>query len=437
MAANTRQERHPLPILSLLLVFSTLVSSATTPSQPPSPSPSSSPSPSKPTPKPAPRSSAALDPRQLTALQSLNVPTGKDPCKSPAVVCDESSPFRRVISLQLTNCSDDVALSATALRSLTSLTTLRFLNCPVTAVHLPAELAVNLRTFSAVRSLKRLTGVWLSRLTELTDLTVTDVAVKASGPFVILGNMKRISSITVARANLTGNIPRHLSPNLTLIDFSGNQLRGRIPGSVNRLENLLTLNLSRNMISGEIPTAVGDLIALKELSLASNTLTGPIPDEISAIPGIEHVDLSSNQLNGTIPRFFSTMKSLKHLNLANNNLRGVMPFNASFISRLTVFRVAGNDQLCYNRSVLSSKLKLGIAQCDRHGLPMSPPPGKDTSEDDTGDSDYDEDDDGKVDQASHKDTHHGPNKVVLGVAIGLSSIVFLIIFLILLSKCCR
>ena len=36
-----------------------------------------------------------------------------------------------------------------------------------------------------------------------------------------------------------------------------------------------------------------------------------------------------------------------------------------------------------------------------------------------------------------KEHHHGPNKVVLGVAIALSSIVFLVVFLILCSKCCR
>lgn len=66
---------------------------------------------------------------------------------------------------------------------------------------------------------------------------------------------------------------------------------------------------------------------------------------------------------------------------------------------------------------------------------MSPPPAKeDSSADDNSDSDYDDSDgDGSK---GNQDHHHGPSKVVLGVAIGLSSIVFLIIFLILLSKWC-
>ncbi|KAL9321093.1 hypothetical protein ACSQ67_012932 [Phaseolus vulgaris] len=146
------------------------------------------------------------------------------------------------------------------------------------------------------------------------------------------------------------------------------------------------------------------------------------------------MDLSSNQLNGTIPKFISQMKSLRHLNLANNNLRGVLPFNLTFIKRLEVFKVGGNTNLCYNHSAISSKLKLGISPCDKYGMPVTPP-AKDSSADDSSDDDYDE---GDAEEIRHKkEHHHGPNKFVLGVAIALSSIVFLIIFLILCSKCCR
>lgn len=91
--------------------------------------------------------------------------------------------------------------------------------------------------------------------------------------------------------------------------------------------------------------------------------------------------------------------------------------------------MGGNSDLCYNHTVLSSKMKLGIAPCDKHGLPLSPPPRK---EDSSSDDDYSEDDSSE----KKKEEHHGPNKAVLGVAIGLSSLVFLIIFMILLAKWC-
>uniref|UniRef100_A0A2N9IWT6 Leucine-rich repeat-containing N-terminal plant-type domain-containing protein n=1 Tax=Fagus sylvatica TaxID=28930 RepID=A0A2N9IWT6_FAGSY len=415
-------------------------------SLPPTPSPTSSPTPTTPTsPSPSSPSSpssspSTLDPKQLRALQSLNIPTSKDPCQpknNATLLCDSSKPFRHLLSLTLSNCSqDDVALSFTALKSLSSLHSLSFLNCPISPIHFPSDLSSSLHSFTCINSLKRLTGVWLSRLQNLTDLTVSATPVNASGPFVILGNMKKLTSITISRANLTGYIPRHMNLNLTHIDFSANQLKGKIPTSITLLENLEFLNLSSNSLLGEVPTSFGDLISLKNVSLASNSLSGSIPDSMSAIPGLVHVDLSSNQFNGTIPRFLSELKSLKYLNLANNEFHGVMPFNGSFIKRLVVFKVGGNSNLCYNHTVLSSKLKLGIAPCDKHGLPMSPPASKgDSSADESSDSDYD-DSDGN-DSSHKKEHHHGPNKVVLGVAIGLSSIVFLIVFLVLLSKWCR
>ncbi|KAJ6724873.1 LEUCINE-RICH REPEAT RECEPTOR-LIKE PROTEIN KINASE PXC1 [Salix viminalis] len=103
------------------------------------------------------------------------------------------------------------------------------------------------------------------------------------------------------------------------------------------------------------------------------------------------------------------MKNLRYLNLANNEFHGVLPFNLTFMKRLAVIK---------------------------HGLPLSPPPAKDDSSGDGSESDSSDYDDGSDDSSSKKEGHHGPNKVVLGLAIGLSSIVFLIVFLILLSKRC-
>lgn len=350
--------------------------------------------------------------------------------------CDSSAPFRHILSLRLSNCSSDLQLSSTALKSLSTLRSLSLLDCPrLAAVHFPPALASSLRSFSAVHSFRKLTGVWLSHLQNLTDLTVSDVLVNASGPTIILRSKKMLRSLTISRANLTGKLPNNWqhSPNLTHIDLSGNRLRGNIPGSLSQLGDLQLLNLSFNSLAGEIPDSIGDLSSLRNLSLASNSLSGQVPDSISAIDSLVHLDLSSNQLNGTIPRFLSGMKELRYLNLQNNSFHGVVPFNGSFIKRLAVFKVGQNSGLCYNHTTLSSNMKLGIAPCDKHGLPLSPPPAKDTSSSDDTADDYEEDDSGR-----QKGEHHrGPNKVVLGVAIALSSIIFLIVFLVLLSKCCK
>ncbi|KAK7412466.1 hypothetical protein VNO78_03930 [Psophocarpus tetragonolobus] len=384
-----------------------------------------------------PSRASTLDPKQATALESLNIPTSKDPCAEPsfhnATVCDSGKPFRHLIGLRLANCSSYTSLSFTALKSLWSLRSLSLLNCPVSPIRLPAELAASLTSFTCVNSFRRVSGVWLSQMQNLSDLTVSWVEIKASGPFVILAHMSKLRSLTISNANLSGSLPGHLHSNLTHLDFSNNRLKGSIPPSVTMLDSLQVLNLSSNSLAGPIPSSIADLISLQTLSLASNSFSGPIPDSLSALPALLHLDLSSNHLNGTIPNFISHMTSLKYLNLANNNLHGVLPFNHSFINRLQLFNVAGNSNLCFNHSLLPSNSKLGISPCDKYGMPLTPP-SKDSSSDHSSDDDYDDTDDTSP---HHNDHHHGPNKFVLGVAIALSSIVFLIVFLILCSKCCR
>ncbi|KAD6795063.1 hypothetical protein E3N88_05959 [Mikania micrantha] len=390
-----------------------------------------------PTPSPPSPTVSTLDPKQLRALQSLYIPTTHDPCTQPsfhnATVCDGGTPFRHLLSLRLTNCSGDLTLSTTALASLSTLTSLTFSDCHVPIVHFPATLSNNLRSFTSINSLQRLTGVFLSRFGNLTDITISGDTIKASGIRIITSNMKSLTTVTLSNTNLSGSIPKHWNPKLTHIDFSGNNLNGTIPTSFTLLESLKLLNLSSNQLTGEIPDSFGDLTSLQILSLSSNSLIGAIPGSISTMSRLTHLDLSSNQFNGTIPRSISEMKGLKYLNLEKNNFHGVMPFNLSFIKSLDVFKINGNDNLCYNHTSISKKLKLGIAACDKHGLPILPPPAADEpSSDYMSSGDYGDDGGGGK---KKNGGDHGPNKVVLGVAIGLSAVVFLIIFLVILSKC--
>ncbi|OVA15176.1 Leucine rich repeat 4 [Macleaya cordata] len=431
-----------LILLPLLLSYTLTISSLSSPS-PPLISPTKSPTSTSPSSSPSSSSRSTLDPKQLIALESLNIPTSKDPCFQPslhnATLCNSDKPFRHLISLRLINCSDDVQISTTALKSLTTLQDFQFINCPIPTVHFPSDLISNLRSFTCIKSLKKLTGVWLGRLRNLTDLTVSDVSISASGPLIILGNLKKLKSVKISHANLTGYLPKKWHLNITHIDLSNNRLKGKVPSSLTLLSDLQLLNLSSNTLSGEIPESFGDLISLQNVSFSSNSMSGPIPDSMSEIPSLVHLDLSSNQFNGTIPKFISGMKNLKYLNLENNNFRGVLPFNGSVIKRLEVFKVGGNSNLCFNHTTVSSKLKLGIARCDKDGLPVPPPPDRssDSGFGDDGDSSDDTADDNASDNSDQKDTHrHGPSKVVLGVAIGLSSLVFLIVFLVLLSKWC-
>ncbi|KAK1382157.1 receptor-like protein 51 [Heracleum sosnowskyi] len=218
-----------------------------------------------------------------------------------------------------------------------------------------------------------------------------------------LGPMKFQHSVTMSQTNLTEFQPKNWPSNLTSIDLSGKNL------------------------AGKIPTSIGNLLHLQNLSLASNSLTGPIPDFMSAMHELVHIDLSSNQLSGTVPKFIAEIKNLKFLNLEKNKFNGVLPFNESLISRLVVFKIGRNHDLCYNHTTVSQDMKLGISPCDKYGLPIAKPMAKYS----LNDCDCDDTDVKPLKRHEHKH----PRQVVLALAIVLSCVFFVIIILVVLSKC--
>ncbi|XP_039851766.1 receptor-like protein 51 [Panicum virgatum] len=389
---------------------------------------------------------APLDPQQLLALRALGLGAHPraDPCAAAGAAvnasCDAGAPFRRVTSLALTNCSGTTSVSAAALEALApSLRALAFADCPAAPPRAlpPEQLASGLRAFSCTASLRRLSAVWLSHLANLTELTVADTPLATGSPpelAVVVSHMEHLTRLTISNANLSGFLPHHWHcPNLTHLDLSGNRIAGAIPDTLTLLGGITHLNLSSNVLNGPIPNSIGDLISLTTLDLSNNTLSGGIPDTVSTLPELEVLNLGSNRLNGSIPLFLAEMRGLRELNLENNDFDGMVPFTAKFLSRLRVFRAAGNGKLCYNRSVLSAEIAVGVAPCDKYGFPVLPPPATARSE---RSADYD-DGGGDAEADAGADTRGGPSAAVLGAAIGLSCLAFLVILLVCLCKVCR
>ncbi|KAF7030711.1 hypothetical protein CFC21_042186 [Triticum aestivum] len=387
-----------------------------------------------------------LDPQQLLALRALGLGAHRagDPCDADGAVaasCDAGAPFRRVTSLVLTNCSDTTSVSAAALEALaSSLRALAFSDCPAAPPRLlpPEQLAAGLLSFSCTASLGGLSAVWLSRLANLTELTVANTPLATGSPSelaVVISHMDHLNRLAISNANLSGFLPHHWHcPNLTHLDLSGNRIAGAIPDTITHLGSITHLNLSSNVLKGQIPTHIGDLIWLTTVDLSNNSLSGGIPETVSTLPELEVLNLGSNRLNGSIPPFLSEMRGLKELNLENNDFDGVVPFSARFLSRLRVFRAAGNGKLCYNRSVLSAEVAVGVAPCDKYGFPVTAPPA--TAQSEKSAADYDDGgSDGDAD--GDADARGGPSAVVLGLAIGLSCLAFVVILVVCLCKVCR
>ncbi|KMZ60085.1 Leucine-rich repeat receptor-like protein kinase family [Zostera marina] len=383
----------------------------------------------------------ALDPEQLSAIKSMSLPTSSDPCKIRPprnyTVCDSSTPFRHITSLTLSRCSIDTTISSDAILALSSsLTSLSFRRCPITPPN--SKKITFLHSFSSISSFHRLSGVYLSRLSNLSELTVVDVPIRASGLSIILSRMKKIVKVVISNTTLSGEIPTKWksSETLTHIDLSGNKISGPVHSSIGELTNVELFDLSRNKLHGEIPATIADMASLQTVSFKYNSMSGPLPTVLADMKSLVHLDVGYNKFNGTVPTFLMKMKKLQYLNLEMNNFHGVLPLDAAFVKKLRVLKLGGNGNLCYNHTVLSSKLKLGIPKCDKFGLPVPPPAEKVPSDDDYAAS-TSSDDSASTSKKEGSGGHHGPNMIVLVAAIGVSCLVFLVILIVCLTKMCR
>ncbi|XP_060974211.1 receptor-like protein EIX2 [Cannabis sativa] len=88
---------------------------------------------------------------------------------------------------------------------------------------------------------------------------------------------------------------------LKVIDFSSNNLSGKIPKELTNLVELVQLNLSRNNLNYTIPLEIGNLNKLDSLDLSHNKFSGVIPTSLASVSSLSLLDLSNNKLSGRIP----------------------------------------------------------------------------------------------------------------------------------------
>ncbi|KAF8015148.1 hypothetical protein BT93_H0831 [Corymbia citriodora subsp. variegata] len=264
-----------------------------------------------------------------------------DPCGFPGVLCDSSSPYRRVVSLSLGdprasapgltgrlhpaigNLSSLAELAIVPGRvfgripqSLYRLRKLRFLGLGRNFLSggIPADLGLlrNLRTLDL--SYNRLPATEGGRIVAL------------SGPVPPFLS-RTLTRIDLKHNELSGPIPpAYLPPSLQYLSLSWNRLSGPVDRLLNRLSRLNYLDLSMNRFAGPIPGRVFGY-PITTLQLQRNAFSGPVrPAGQVAIPT---VDLSYNRLSGEIPPEFSTVRGL-YLN--DNRFTGQVP--GSFVDRL-------------------------------------------------------------------------------------------------------
>ena len=185
----------------------------------------------------------------------------------------------------------------------------------------------------------------LANITRLETLFLSNNSFEGIIP-PTLGKCNYLLRLNIENNKLNGIIPQEIMQISTLVSLkmSNNLLTGTLPEDVGRLGTLGNLSVAHNKLSGKLPETLGKCLAMKKLHLQGNFFDGIIPD-IGGLVGIKEVDFSSNNLSGRIPEYLATFSLLEYLNLSFNNFEGNVPTEGKF-KNATIFSVSGNKNLC-------------------------------------------------------------------------------------------
>ncbi|KAH0713563.1 hypothetical protein KY289_009522 [Solanum tuberosum] len=148
--------------------------------------------------------------------------------------------------------------------------------------------------------------------------------------------------------NFSGNLLEGSLPTFTgfrkleSLDFSYNNMNGKVDLQLDGLDSLKSLNLTSNQFSGSVPTSLGKFNILEELQLSVNLFEGEFPTQIVNFGNLTLIDLSQNNLFGVIPNILGELSKLQVLNLSANKLSGTIPQSLVNIKTLTHFSANQN-----------------------------------------------------------------------------------------------
>ncbi|XP_038903789.1 receptor-like protein EIX2 [Benincasa hispida] len=157
-----------------------------------------------------------------------------------------------------------------------------------------------------------------------------------------LKSQTEVQYLDFSNASISGPIPSwfwKISPNLSLLNVSHNQLEGRLPNPL-KVAPFADVDLSSNLLEGPIPLPSSEIVSLE---LSNNTFSGPIPKNIDKVmPNIVFLSLADNQITGEIPDTVGEMQILQVINLSGNNLTGNIPSTIGNCSLLKAIDLDNN-----------------------------------------------------------------------------------------------
>ncbi|XP_022728088.1 receptor protein-tyrosine kinase CEPR2-like [Durio zibethinus] len=267
----------------------------------------------------------------------------ESPCKFFGVSCDLVSGKVTGISLANKSLYGEISPSISVLDGLTTF----YLPENLISGRLPALLnhCTNLRVLNLSRN--EMVGI-IPDLSGLKNLGSLDLSFNFfSGRFPSwVGNLTGLVRLGLAgNHHEEGEIPESIGnlKNLSWLFLANANLRGQIPESIFELKALGTLDISRNLISGDFPRSISKLQNLTKIELFFNKLTGELPLGITDLSLLQHIDISSNQMHGTLPEEIGNLKNLEVFQCYNNNFSGEIPAGFGDMRFLIGFSVYRNN----------------------------------------------------------------------------------------------
>lgn len=157
-----------------------------------------------------------------------------------------------------------------------------------------------------------------------------------------LKSQSKVRFLDFSNASISGPIPDwfwKISGNLALLNFSCNQLEGRLPNPL-KVAPFADVDLSSNLLEGPIPLSISEIVSLE---LSNNTFSGPIPKNIGmTMPNLIFLSLANNRITGEIPDTIGELEILQVINLSGNNLTGEIPSTIGNCSLLKAIDLENN-----------------------------------------------------------------------------------------------